>query len=129
MKRRQFIQIAATGVATAILPTAASSKAGPPTIHALASSRLLELLGSSDAVRDIGLAYRERYPSERSIDALARHILTGSPYSSHRSRTEIRRRLDEQIRDDFDRGRTVRLNGWMLSRTEGRQAALYSLLS
>ena len=129
MKRRQFIQIAAMGVAAAALPTAASSKAGPPTFHALASPRLLELLGSSDAVRGIGLAYRERYPSERSVDALARRILPGSLFSSHRSRTEIRRRLDEQIRDDFDRGRTVRLNGWMLSRTEGREAALYSLLS
>jgi hypothetical protein len=33
------------------------------------------------------------------------------------------------IRDDFAAGRTVLVDGWVLSVTEARQAALYSLRS
>jgi hypothetical protein len=35
--------------------------------------------------------------------------------------------IDDQIRDDFTAGRTVVVDGWVLSVTEARQAALFSL--
>lgn len=36
--------------------------------------------------------------------------------------------LDAQITEDYGSGRTVRLDGWVLSVTEGRAAALVSLV-
>jgi len=36
--------------------------------------------------------------------------------------------VNEQVQLDFARGRTVMLNGWVLSVTEARQCALFSLL-
>jgi hypothetical protein len=33
------------------------------------------------------------------------------------------------VRRDFDTGRTVLVNGWVLSATEARQCALFSLLA
>jgi len=36
--------------------------------------------------------------------------------------------IGDQIRDDFGAGRTVVVDGWLLSVTEARQCALYSTL-
>jgi len=36
--------------------------------------------------------------------------------------------IDDRIRDDFGAGRTVVVDGWLLSVTEARQCALYSTL-
>ena len=38
-------------------------------------------------------------------------------------------RLDQRVREDFEGGRTVRLDGWILSNTEARQTALYYILN
>jgi hypothetical protein len=37
-------------------------------------------------------------------------------------------RVDRRVQADFDQGRTVMLRGWILSQTEARQCALFSLL-
>ena len=37
--------------------------------------------------------------------------------------------IDDQVRDDFAAGRTVLVGGWVLSVTEARQCALFSLVS
>jgi hypothetical protein len=45
-------------------------------------------------------------------------LLWGSPRS-----------IDRQVTDDFAAGRTAVVDGWVLSVTEARQCALFSLLS
>jgi hypothetical protein len=37
--------------------------------------------------------------------------------------------ISSVIHDDFEKGRTVVLNGWILSLTEARQCALFSLVT
>lgn len=126
MQRRQFIHLAAAGAAAAALPGAGWAATAPRSAHALASPHLLTMLGSSETAA-IGRAYRAAYPSERTADALSRAILseTGLPASSDEAQHG---RLDEHVRRDFSSGRIVRLNGWILSRTEARQCALFSTL-
>ena len=77
-----------------------------------------------ERVRQLGAHYRAARPSEGSADALRTAISNG-----HRIRIPLLGigSLDDQVRDDFAAGRTVRVDGWVLSVTEARQAALFSL--
>jgi hypothetical protein len=77
-----------------------------------------------ERVRALGTHYRASTPSENSADSIRAAISSG-----HRLRIPSLGigTLDDQIRDDFANGRTVVVDGWVLSLTEARQAALFSL--
>lgn len=79
----------------------------------------------ADAVRAIGEAYLRqlgRDPNRESILAAAR----GTLESIDRARDERSaiQTLVRAVREDFERGRTVQLDGWILSRTEAEICAL-----
>lgn len=81
--------------------------------------------GQADAVRAIGEAYLRqlgRDPNRESILAAAR----GTLESIDRARDEPSaiQRLVRAVREDFERGRAVQLEGWILSRTEAEICAL-----
>jgi hypothetical protein len=124
LDRRRFLELTALGVIAAATDTAcAASDDGA----AAASSepRLVGMLGA-DRVRLLGAHYRAATPSESTADALRGALAGGHgirlPFVAAKS-------PDEQIRDDFAAGRTVLVDGWVLSVTEARQCALYSLRS
>jgi hypothetical protein len=87
---------------------------------------LLEILGP-DRVRELGIRYRATTPGESSDSALRVKV------SGRRSGLRLpfigQHSIGAMIRDDFAAGRTVLVDGWVLSVTEARQAALYSLRS
>ena len=79
----------------------------------------------ASAVRAIGEAYLRqlgRDPNRESILAAAR----GTLESIDRARDERSaiQTLVRAVREDFERGRTVQLDGWILSRTEAEICAL-----
>ena len=104
MDRRAFIRVAAAGAA---LGAALTSGCAPGDAE-LAHPELLDVLGER-TVRDIGRQYRETH-LERDPDVL-RALIDG-----HR------------VRVDFAAGNVVVVDGWVLSRTEARQCALFDLL-
>lgn len=106
MKRRDFLRITALSAA-GLTVTAREDAASHPD--------LLSLLGP-EAVRDIGGQYRLLVPAENNRLFLRAAILP--------SRVSIA----AMVRRDFETGRTVLVNGWVLSATEARQCALFSLL-
>src|SRR4051812_18103878 len=114
MKRREFIGMAAAGAAGLVLPAAA--RTGESMDASLAHPRLLEILRDERAVHALGLRYRATVPAEDEPHALTEAIRAGQAH------------VEDQVRRDFAEGRTVTLNGWILSVTEARQCALYSLL-
>jgi hypothetical protein len=71
-------------------------------------------------VREIGVQYRRLVPAENDGIRLRAAILAGGGRAPS---------LAARVRSDFDAGRTVLLNGWVLSATEARQCALFSLLA
>lgn len=81
------------------------------------------MLGA-ERVRQLGAHYRASTPGENSADAL-RAALSGA--SGPRIPFVMKKSVDDQIRDDFAAGRTVVVDGWVLSLTEARQCGLYSL--
>jgi len=119
--RRRFLQLSAAGVVAVFADSACTRDTGEDA-QALARPALLEVLGA-DRTLEIGTHYRAVEPGENTVAALRDAIS-----SSQRQFPWIRlRSIDEQIRDDFAAGRTIVISGWVLSRTEARQCALYSL--
>ena len=81
------------------------------------------MLGT-DRVRAIGKRYVASTPNENTADALR------SAISKSRSQSRVPlmpRSIDDQVREDFIDGHTVLVDGWVLSVTEARQAALFAL--
>jgi len=125
LDRRRFLGLAG-GLAAALLGAECAAPADDAP-QALAHPDLLATLGA-DLVRAVGVRYRQTVPAERDADALRAAILASRPWTS-RLRPSRRPRVAELVRDDFAGGRTVVVLGWILSATEARQCALYSLLS
>ena len=122
MKRRDFLGITAVGVAGLACPGEAT--AGTVSRVTLAHPQLLDLLRNEELVAALGRRYRDAVPSENDAHVLEAAILADAPAGAS---AEPRRWLADRIQQDFARGETVTLNGWVLSRTEARQAALFSL--
>ena len=114
------------GVALATLGAACDRGTTAGETSALARPELLAALGA-ERVRVLGRRYRELVPAERDAASLGDGIRRSLPVSarlSGRSSTDVPR----LVHDDFDAGRTVVVLGWILSATEARQCALFSLL-
>ena len=79
------------------------------------------------AVALIGESYRRAYPDEPALD-WSELVTTSDSLNEGKdlSTKERRRLLQKRINDDFAQGRIVRIQGWLLSKTEARQCALAS---
>lgn len=122
LDRRRFLQLTAAGTVASLTNSACARDAGEDA-QALAQPALLEMLGA-DRAREIGTQYRAAVPRENTAAALRAAISS----SQHQRFPWIGRgSIEEQIRDDFAAGRIVVVSGWVLSETEARQCALYSL--
>ena len=126
MDRRHFITSATAGALVLGLPGATWLTGPSADLHTLARPALLDMLGNR-RVRDLGVHYREMYPAESSVNILSavipsndRQALAGAP--------TLHSHLKTAIRDDFAAERTILLKGWVLSVTEARQCALFSLI-
>ena len=108
LDRRRFLQLTALAFAATIVDSGCS-RAGDR--GALDEPQLVEILGP-ERVRELGAHYRAAHPSENTDAALRAAISQGAA---------------SRYRDDFEAGRTVLVDGWVLSVTEARQAALFSL--
>jgi hypothetical protein len=126
LDRRRFLQLTASGVLATLAGSACARESGDEE-RALAQPDLLEMLGA-ERVRRIGERYRAIVPGENSRAALAA-VISPSRRRGFSLPWSRRRTIEQQIRDDFAAGRTVLLDGWVLSVTEARQCALFSLLS
>jgi hypothetical protein len=121
LDRRRFLQVSALGI---IATVADSGCAAESARDAAAVDRpsLLTMLGP-ERVRELGTRYRAATPGENTGDTLRSAIS-----KSRGGRAVIgNESLADLIADDFEKSRTVVVDGWVLSVTEARQAALYSL--
>jgi hypothetical protein len=125
MDRRSFLHL--TAATTVALATTGCRPASGFDARSLAHPELLEALGT-DGVRAIGARYRDRHPEERGVNALRDAILAARPVSARFLGT-VGPSVSDLVRDDFAQGRTVVVDGWVLSATEARQCALFSLLN
>ena len=121
LDRRRFLQFSGLGIIGFVADSACSTTARDS--DALDHSQLLAMLGA-DRVRQLGAHYRAATPSENTADRLRAAVSNGHPFRIPLLGIGS---IDDQIRADFTAGRTVLVDGWVLSVTEARQAALFSL--
>ena len=92
--------------------------------------RLSTWLSDSEAARELGRAYLDAHPHERSTDAITtalRLSLDVLPFSVTDER--LRALFHASVSRDFEQGRTLALDGWVLSITELRLCGLATLHS
>lgn len=124
MDRRRFLALGGASTLSLAVPAVWGWARPPRKPKALSRPALLLMFGDPDRVRGLGRCYRAAVPAEDSREALVA-ALQGEigPVSPSTAAS----RLEEQVREDFAAGRTVTVKGWVLSRTEARQCALFSL--
>jgi hypothetical protein len=89
---------------------------------------LVPAFGGSPAVGAVGQAYLEKTPGESDPRVLVSHLCEGwAPDALDADASELVERIRQQHRQDFASGRTVGVEGWVLSRTEARVGALAAL--
>jgi hypothetical protein len=79
---------------------------------------------AESAIVRIGRRYREERPAEDDREVLLDRLGVEAAAADS---PDFLSSLDAQVADDYGAGRTVQLDGWVLSVTVGRAAALVSL--
>ena len=131
MKRRNFILYSALTAATVSIPFMNCSGPDPELDRKLAIPETLARVYDENTIREIGLAYGKANPNEYHVPDLERLLLKtseGKNVDASASDSAIHSTLEIQVKNDFNNGRSIILNGWVLSLTEARQCALYSLI-
>ena len=75
-----------------------------------------------------GEAYMQKMPEENNKNKLVELIAGNNFLSSAGDEKTIYEYLDKKVKNDFEKGNTVLIQGWVLAVTEARQCALFSLL-
>ncbi|HTR31768.1 MAG TPA: hypothetical protein VMH27_20990 [Puia sp.] len=119
MKRRKFVFLSIAGGLATVTPFCRSPK---PTLSALNNPQFLSTICDVPTIRKIGADYRATNPAEDRESRLS-DLLTAD-LDANKDRTE---QITGKIRADFAAGRTVTLEGWVISLTEARQCALNSI--
>ncbi|HEX3385198.1 MAG TPA: hypothetical protein VHS53_08425 [Mucilaginibacter sp.] len=123
MKRRTFIQLSAYTALALTLPFAEScgSKNTPMDLPLLLSK-----IVDKKMLIETGSAYRKMRQDEDSQAALSEKLSRGMPTLDADA---LRRALNFQVKQEFIAGTTITVAGWVLSVTEARQCALFSILN
>ncbi|GAA4944255.1 hypothetical protein GCM10023314_16560 [Algibacter agarivorans] len=123
MKRRKFILLSGLGISAIAISTWYYKFNTPEYDQLLTEPELLSHIWDDTTIGEIGEMYRKQFSDENSERKLIKHL---SDYESTEI-TTITEVLRKQITDDYNKGNTVMVDGWVLSRTEARQCALFSL--
>ncbi len=114
MKRRDFVLSAVAG-AGILSASAYYFFDGVDYDSALAEPQSLSFIWDVKTINDIGNQYRAINPEESGQRSLVKLLRTAP--------------TDEAVANDFATGKTVIVDGWILSLTEARQCALASIVA
>ncbi len=126
MQRRTFLQLSSL---TAMLAPWLSGCTD--NFHAkgtMATPQTLGLFCSHEELMAIGKSYCEANAEECTQPSLEKHLLNDGGKSFPKTDTSaLEDFLNQKITNEFKAGDLTLVNGWILSHTEARQIALYSL--
>jgi hypothetical protein len=130
MQRRDFVILGASALGLVITPWAmVSCDSTSQWTTVLATPSMLGKFCSDAEIKEIGHKYCQDNPEEVSIRKIENNLLTQADGNLIEPDTNeiIDQHLSKLISDDFQRDQTVMIKGWVISRTEARQCALYFL--
>ncbi|GAB5554552.1 MAG: hypothetical protein Sapg2KO_41430 [Saprospiraceae bacterium] len=122
MKRRMFLPLAGLGITAIALPTWYYQSRVPSYDPLISEPELLSYIWDSETIREIGEQYLKNAPKERSKRKLVSELSNNISEDLPTIET-----LRQSITKDYKDGNTIMLDGWILSKTEARQCALFSL--
>jgi hypothetical protein len=132
MKRRTFILLSGLGISGVGVSLLDLFDVGTSERNLYARPRVLSQLCDSETIKHLGDAYLQLNPPERDKKRLMKKLF-GRAINVDTLRDRdipvIEERLENFIKNDFSNGATVILKGWILSFTEARQCALYTMLN
>lgn len=131
MKRRRFIALSALGTATLTVPFLNCTDRDPELDEILSIPDMMSHLTDSKTITEIGKAYGTKMQNEytiKKIEGLLVSNVEGRTVSVKTSPANIHSFIAKKIHEDFESGKIIILNGWVLSVTEARQSALFSLI-
>jgi hypothetical protein len=129
MNRRTFVWLSAAGATSLFIPFTGCNSRYTVTNKAVTQPEFLAHICDAKAIRAIGSTYKQQVPAEKEDRKLAHLILRDTKGHKIPESTENNKLEDliaQKIQHDFEHGRTVVVNGWVLSQTEARQCALFS---
>jgi hypothetical protein len=126
MERRSFVKLSAFTALALTLPFAESCNSGSKE-KAVAQPLLFSHLVDVKTIREAGLDYRKTHTAENDRQKLSQLLLSDKDKASL-SKDEIQTLLDKQVTADFKTGHIVMVKGWVMSVTEARQCALFSII-
>lgn len=130
MKRRKFIWIgSAVVLAVASVPAYQYYKKKSKFYNPLSTPNELSRFCDEGIIRDIGLSYRNMTPAENEKKKLKDLLLTGDDgkQTKESDNEAVFELIDKKVRKDFKEDKLQVIKGWVISTTEARQCALFSL--
>lgn len=130
MKRKKFLIISAVAVAAVAVPVAIKlSNHKKVRDRPMEEPRILGNFCNDEDIRAIGMDYRKRVPEEADKQKLVSLLLTNDSGKQINSTDihEVSDWLDKKTEQEFEADNTLVIAGWVVSVTEARQCALYSL--
>lgn len=127
MKRRVFIT--AASIITVGLPVAYYIGKQKNQTNPLITPEFLLNFCDERVLNDIGTAYMLQTPAENEKEKLVNLILTDAKGSKLNSSEwqNVKEHVDQKIHEEFTDNKTIILKGWIITITEARQCALFSL--
>ncbi len=124
MNRKKFMVVSGLGLAALSLPVACQFSRKREQLAELARPAGLSRVCDTATLVAVGAQYRKKRAEENDEDLLFELLLpeTAAPPDS------LAQMLLDRIRADYENNDTLILDGWVLSRTEARQCALFSFI-
>lgn len=126
MQRRDFIYLSACMAVALAVPVATGCEAGQTGVES--QPFFFSQVADVKTIVNTGNVYRKKHPEEDDKSRLAELLLTGSTLQSSSDSEAIRQMLIKNVHEDFKKCNTNIVAGWILSLTEARQCALFSIL-
>jgi hypothetical protein len=114
------------GLSLALVPAGYALKTGGSGSQSMAAW-LRSMIADLQSARRVGQAYLATTPEEADRDRLLAQLYPRLEPGADRSAAAWRESYMARCRQDFAEGRTVRIDGWVLSQTEARLCALATL--
>ena len=130
MHRRTFCLLCSTALAGVLLPLTGRAQVDPALQVQLSLPTELATINDTDTIAELGTAYLDQVGDENNPSRLIAALMVkpgGDAIPANTDRATLQRLMAEKVQSDFKTGETVVVNGWVLSRTEVRQCALFSL--
>lgn len=124
MNRKKFILLTGLGISAIAIPTYYYTSNRSRHYQFLNEPELLSHIWDDKLISEIGNKYRNQFSDENNERVLV-DLLSNSSNIDSNSTPKM---LKEQIINDYRTYNTVMIDGWILSKTEARQCALFSFI-